>query len=56
MLASIPPVGDFDADPVLAAHGLDLRRLGEGGSARWAGYLSSTAVYGDWGGAWVDET
>ncbi|MDQ6993434.1 MAG: SDR family oxidoreductase [Mariprofundus sp.] len=23
---------------------------------RWAGYLSSTAVYGDAGGAWVDES
>ena len=22
---------------------------------RWIGYLSSTSVYGDWGGAWVDE-
>lgn len=21
----------------------------------WIGYLSSTSVYGDWGGAWVDE-
>lgn len=21
----------------------------------WAGYLSTTGVYGDWGGAWVDE-
>ncbi|MEY2883164.1 MAG: hypothetical protein RL490_888, partial [Pseudomonadota bacterium] len=24
--------------------------------ARWVGYLSSTGVYGDAGGAWVDET
>ena len=22
---------------------------------KWIGYLSSTSVYGDWGGAWVDE-
>ena len=21
----------------------------------WVGYLSSTGVYGDWGGEWVDE-
>lgn len=21
----------------------------------WLGYLSSTGVYGDWGGDWVDE-
>jgi len=25
-------------------------------SLRWAGYLSTTGVYGDAGGAWVDET
>jgi nucleoside-diphosphate-sugar epimerase len=25
-------------------------------SARWLGYLSTTGVYGDQGGAWVDET
>ena len=24
--------------------------------ARWIGYLSSTGVYGDTGGAWVDES
>ncbi len=26
------------------------------GSARWLGYLSTTGVYGDTGGDWVDET
>jgi nucleoside-diphosphate-sugar epimerase len=26
------------------------------GGARWLGYLSTTGVYGDRGGAWVDET
>ena len=24
-------------------------------SLQWVGYLSSTSVYGDWGGSWVDE-
>lgn len=24
-------------------------------SLQWVGYLSSTSVYGDWGGRWVDE-
>lgn len=38
-------------DPVLAAHGAALRD----GRARWIGYLSTTAVYGDRGGGWVDE-
>ena len=27
-----------------------------GGPLRWVGYLSSTGVYGDHGGEWVDET
>lgn len=46
VLSSVPPVGE--GDPVLAALG---GRLG----GRWLGYLSSTGVYGDAGGAWVDE-
>ena len=25
------------------------------GTAQWVGYLSSTGVYGDWEGDWVDE-
>lgn len=25
------------------------------GAAPWLGYLSSTSVYGDWQGAWVEE-
>ena len=50
VLSSVPPVGD--ADPVLAAAGEALGgRLG----GRWLGYLSSTGVYGDANGAWVDE-
>lgn len=46
VLSSVPPADD---DPVLARYGDTL------GSA-WLGYLSSTGVYGDAGGAWVDET
>ncbi|MBY0302224.1 NAD(P)-dependent oxidoreductase [Sphingomonas ginsenosidimutans] len=46
VLSSVPPEGD--ADPVLARHGDVL-------SGKWLGYLSSTGVYGDTGGAWVDE-
>jgi nucleoside-diphosphate-sugar epimerase len=49
ILSSVPPAGD--ADPVLAAHGDLLARC----DAEWIGYLSSTGVYGDTGGAWVDE-
>jgi nucleoside-diphosphate-sugar epimerase len=39
-------------DPVLATHGAGLRALR---GLRWAGYLSTTGVYGDRGGGWVDE-
>lgn len=48
VLSSVPP--DDGADPVLARYGPDLR------DAPWLGYLSSTGVYGDAAGAWVDET
>ena len=37
-------------DPVLAACAARM------GSARWRGYLSTTGVYGDHSGGWVDET
>jgi len=50
MLSTVPP-GDA-GDPVLSAYGGAIR----GGGARWVGYLSSTGVYGDTGGAWVDES
>lgn len=40
-------------DPVLAAHGRDLDGRPDLG---WLGYLSTSSVYGDRGGAWVDET
>ena len=32
-----------------------LDRYGDALTGRWLGYLSSTGVYGDSGGAWVDE-
>lgn len=48
ILSSVPPGED---DPVLAAYGDSLAT-----TAAWLGYLSSTGVYGDTGGAWVDET
>ena len=45
-----PRTGEDFADPILNSHNL------ADSSARWFGYLSSTGVYGDAGGAWVDET
>lgn len=50
VLSSVPP--DAAGDPVLDHHGGDLARLP---GLLWAGYLSTTGVYGDRGGAWVDE-
>ncbi|WGF88172.1 SDR family oxidoreductase [Marinivivus vitaminiproducens] len=50
VLSSVAP--DEDGDPVLRARLPRLRALG---SLAWAGYLSSTAVYGDRDGAWVGE-
>ncbi|MEM6277554.1 MAG: SDR family oxidoreductase [Pseudomonadota bacterium] len=49
LLASAAP--NADGDPFLAAHGDAIRK----GSFQWVGYLSTTGVYGDHGGAWVDE-
>ena len=47
VLSSVPP--EAEGDPVL-------RRYGEALSHPWLGYLSSTGVYGDTAGAWVDES
>ena len=49
ILSSAPP--EDGADPVLARYGEAIAVA----PARWIGYLSSTGVYGDTGGAWVDE-
>jgi nucleoside-diphosphate-sugar epimerase len=49
ILSSIPPEGE--AEPVLKTYGEALARTNA-----WLGYLSSTGVYGDTQGAWVDET
>ena len=48
ILSSAPP---DEVDPVLARYGA---ALADGW--KWLGYLSSTGVYGDTGGAWVDES
>lgn len=51
LLSSAPP-GEA-GDPVLAAHGTAIAGLR---GLAWVGYLSATSVYGDRGGAMVDET
>lgn len=50
-LSSVPPDRATGGDPVLARYGEALAA-----HSGWLGYLSSTGVYGDTGGAWVDET
>lgn len=51
ILISVPP-GPFGC-PALIAHRPQIAALPD---LRWIGYLSSTAVYGDCGGEWIDET
>jgi len=50
LLLGIPP--DRKGDPVQACHAMDVADLV---SLDWAGYLSTTGVYGDTGGEWVSE-
>ncbi|MGH7113435.1 MAG: SDR family NAD(P)-dependent oxidoreductase, partial [Stellaceae bacterium] len=50
VLVSVPP--DATGDPVLDRHGADIAALP---GLAWLGYLSTTGVYGDRGGGWVDE-
>jgi nucleoside-diphosphate-sugar epimerase len=50
ILVSVPP--DDGADPVLRAFG---EAIAATSRPRWIGYLSTVGVYGDHGGAWVDE-
>jgi len=50
ILSSVPPANG--SDPVLARYGEAIAVA----PATWVGYLSSTGVYGDAGGAWVDES
>lgn len=49
ILVSVAP--GSQGDPVLAEFADDLARA----TPRWLGYLSTTAVYGDRAGGWVDE-
>jgi nucleoside-diphosphate-sugar epimerase len=51
LLSSVPP--DRDGDAVLDRHAADIAAAA--GHLRWAGYLSTTGVYGDRDGDWVDE-
>ncbi len=50
IVSTAAPAGQ--GDPVLARWGAEIAA----GGARWLGYLSTTGVYGDRGGDWVDES
>ncbi len=49
LLSSVPP--DEEGDPVLRKFASSIAKPG-----RWIGYLSTTGVYGDHQGRWVDES
>jgi len=49
VLSSVPPDHESESDPVLERYGAALGHA-------WIGYISSTGVYGDRQGAWVDES
>jgi nucleoside-diphosphate-sugar epimerase len=58
IVSTVPPAGDgLDAgdaaDPVLHRYAAGLAGAPD---LRWIGYLSTTGVYGDRNGGWVDET
>lgn len=50
VLCSVPP--DAEGDPALRLLQAALR---DSAALRWVGYLSSTSVYADRGGGWIDE-
>ncbi|MEL6679213.1 MAG: SDR family oxidoreductase [Pseudomonadota bacterium] len=50
LLTSVAP--GPGGDPVLLAHGAEIAAQ----PFAWVGYLSTTGVYGDHGGGWVDES
>ena len=51
VILSIPP--DERGDPALNCHRDTLDRAQ---NLQWIGYFSTVGVYGDFGGAWIDET
>jgi nucleoside-diphosphate-sugar epimerase len=52
LLSSVPP--DDRGDPVIDVHGGEIAAASK--RLDWIGYLSTTGVYGDRAGDWVDET
>lgn len=50
LLISVPP--GTSGDPVLKSYA---KQIATAPNLRWIGYLSTIGVYGDHGGAWIDE-
>ncbi len=48
IVETVAPIADFDEDPLLALHA-------DCFDGQWVAYLSSTGVYGDHDGSWIDE-
>lgn len=59
VLTTVPPTQTSSGDPVLKAHGNELKKASlitnNNSNLKWVGYLSSTGVYGNRNGAWVTE-
>lgn len=51
IITSVPP--SENGDPVLDYHLQDIQNIS---NLQWVGYLSTTGVYGDYKGDWVDES
>lgn len=51
LLGSVPP--GAEGDPVIATHAADIKSIKD---LEWLGYLSTSGVYGDRKGAYVNET
>jgi nucleoside-diphosphate-sugar epimerase len=51
LILSIPPTDE--GDPALNLHRADLNAASQ---LEWIGYFSTVGVYGDFGGAWIDES
>ena len=49
------PLSMLEVTVLLQAAELVLATAASSAHLQWIGYLSSTSVYGDWGGSWVDE-
>jgi len=52
VVQTVAPIADFDRDPLLALHGPVLE---SSEALQYVAYLSSTGVYGDYGGDWLTE-